>query len=423
MSDPPKSIILTFTNVSWSKGAAAQVISFLSELDHVRDDVHVMLVSHCEELDREPAGRLGMGTVGCRARPDASRDWRGLQLLFARMQIAAVGMLKHIGIQMGTGTRAPVAGAYANADLLLDMSGDSYRDRPGGVSIAHNANLLAARASGIPYSLVSQSIGPFRPYNVPLTRYCLNGAELIYIRETITRDLLLDLGVDPDRILLAPDVAFVLPAAGAAEVGGIFESEGLVPDDLPRPWIGISVSHLCMRLDPNSGPGGYVAQMARVSAHIHEHIGASVFLVSHQVNPPQSGRDDRHVASIIAGRLGHPSWLKIFAGDYDPCELKGIIAGFDAFLGARMHAAIAALSSGVPTIAIAWAHKYDGMMTQIGIPELVWNIRGDARDLPAMFDDLWRRRDELRSRLVEYTESSRPGIREAVRRVTSSLDV
>jgi len=267
MSDASKSIILTSTNVSWSKGAAAQVISFLSELGHVRDDVHVTLVSHCEERDREPAGRLGMSIVGYPAEPDASRDRRSLQLLFARMRIASAGILKHVGIRIGTGTRNPVAGAYASAKLLLDMSGDSYRDPPGGVSIAHNANLLAARATGIPYSLVSQSIGPFRPYNVPLTRYCLNRAELIYIRETITRDLLLDLGVDPDRILLAPDVAFVLPAAGAAEVGRIFESEGLVPDDLPRPWIGISVSHLCMRLDPNRTGRIRGADGARIGAY------------------------------------------------------------------------------------------------------------------------------------------------------------
>jgi polysaccharide pyruvyl transferase WcaK-like protein len=410
-------ILITFATLSVSKGSAAQVISFLSEARALRDDLNITLVSHHSDLDARAARPLGVNLVGYPLGRATRLNSRSLFMLLTRLRVLAGGALEGAGLPHEFITREQVARAYRGADLILDFSGDSYRDRPGGVSIAHNVNLLAARAARVPCVLMSQSLGPFRRYNRPLTRHCLNRAKLIYIRELRTAELLLRLGVKPELLFLAPDLAFCLPAAPTAVVSGMLEAGGISPERIPRPWVGLSLSSLTKAISRGGDGNSYFAAMGRLVRHVRERLNASVFLVPHEINPPQLGEDDVAAAEKFVEMMGRPGWLHAVAGDCGPCELKGLIASFDAFVGGRMHAAIAALSSGVPTMAVSWSHKYEGLMEQIGMPEFSWSVSDKAgRDPADIFDALWRRRAAVRGRLIGFTEFSRPLIREAVRR-------
>ena len=414
-------ILITFATLSVSKGSAAQVISFLSEARALRDDLNITLVSHHSDLDAGAARPLGVNLVGYPLGRATRLNTRSLFMLLTRMRVLAGRALETVGLPQEFVTREQVVQAYRRADLILDFSGDSYRDRPGGVSIAHNVNLLAAQAARVPCVVMSQSLGPFRRYNRPLTRYCLNQARLIYIRELRTAELLLRLGVQPGLLYLAPDLAFVLPAAPPAVVSRMLAEAGLVSEHTPRPWVGLSLSSLTKAISQDGDANAYFAAMGRLVRHVRGRLGASVFLVPHEINPPQLGEDDVAAAEKFVEMMGRPAWLHTVAGDYGPCELKGLIASFDAFVGGRMHAAIAALSSGVPTMTVSWSHKYEGLMEQIGMPEFSWSMNDKAgRDTTDIFDALWRRRAAARERLIEFTEHSRPLIREAVRR---TLDV
>ena len=46
-----------------------------------------------------------------------------------------------------------------------------------------------------------------------------------------------------------------------------------------------------------------------------------------------------------------------------PVEAKNYISGLDFFIGARMHATIAAFSSGVPVVPMAYSRKFNGLYT------------------------------------------------------------
>ena len=48
-----------------------------------------------------------------------------------------------------------------------------------------------------------------------------------------------------------------------------------------------------------------------------------------------------------------------------------MIGECDLMLGSRFHALIAALSSGVPSVAIGWAHKYPELLGVFGMERLV----------------------------------------------------
>ena len=64
-----------------------------------------------------------------------------------------------------------------------------------------------------------------------------------------------------------------------------------------------------------------------------------------------------------------------------------------SLIASRMHAGIAGLSSGVPTLFAGWSHKYLGLMEEIGLGEFVWEQRDAAPgSLPPLFDRMWRER-------------------------------
>jgi len=412
-------VLLTFTGLSWQKGAAAQVVSLVSQIRRVRKDIRISLLSHYADLDAGPAKKVGIDVVGYPLSRYTTPNTRSLELMLMRIGSAGWALARRAGFGVPIRDEGVIS-AYRRADLVLDLSGDSFRDPPGGKSIAHNVNLLACQAFGVPYALVSQSLGPFRWHSRSLTRYCLNQARLIYIRERRTWRVLTDLGVKTCLVDLAPDVAFTLPAASAEEVNQIFFSEHPNVQTLPRPWVGISTSSLFFTRLSRSNRKLFLRRIIELALHVNHTIGGSIFLVPHEIRPPQLGIDDVCAADIVAKALECPPWLHVIRGNYGPSEIKGIVSCFDAFVACRMHAGIAALSSGIPTAMISWSHKYAGVMEEVGLPEFVWDLLAPGgTHLSNVFDELWRQRRSVSERLRDFNTRAQFDISRAVEKILS----
>ena len=54
-----------------------------------------------------------------------------------------------------------------------------------------------------------------------------------------------------------------------------------------------------------------------------------------------------------------------------PIEAKNCIASMDIFVGARMHATIAAFSAGVATIPTAYSRKFSGLFENLGYGHVI----------------------------------------------------
>lgn len=109
----------------------------------------------------------------------------------------------------------------------------------------------------------------------------------------------------------------------------------------------------------------------------------------------------------------------IFTIDEDPSasELKALISRCELFLGATMHAAIAALSSDVPTIMLSWSHKYSGLMEQIGLERFVWDMESPVEELEQLIEEVWETRSAIREVLRRYNETAQASVRLEVSRV------
>ena len=90
--------------------------------------------------------------------------------------------------------------------------------------------------------------------------------------------------------------------------------------------------------------------------------GYKVHLIPHVIIPNEQGEDDYHACKLVNDIFQDT----IIAPMYDsPIDVKGYIAGLDMFIGARMHATIAAISSGVPVIPIAYSRKVNGLYSNL----------------------------------------------------------
>ncbi len=67
-----------------------------------------------------------------------------------------------------------------------------------------------------------------------------------------------------------------------------------------------------------------------------------------------------------------------------------------------MHANIAAISSNVPTIAIAYSHKFKGIMSLFELEEFIINIQElNYNILKSKFEKLLENRDIIRKNLIK----------------------
>jgi colanic acid/amylovoran biosynthesis protein WcaK/AmsJ len=108
-------------------------------------------------------------------------------------------------------------------------------------------------------------------------------------------------------------------------------------------------------------------------------------------------------------------------GDYGPSHLKGFIAECDVLVASRMHAAIAGLSSGIPTLLVVWSHKYAGLMEEIELDGCVWDQNAPAEPLVGLFERLWNRRDAVRRHLLDYTARARREIAATTERIAACI--
>ena len=217
------------------------------------------------------------------------------------------------------------------------------------------------------------------------------------------------------------DLAFLLPPADDARLAAIAVAEGL--DRIDRPILGVSVSALLgnrrNRHLPTAGTDLLDAFAAALDVVAARH-GLHVMLVSHVVGPGRAS-DDREVSRRLAARLAAPH--TVLGGDYRPGEIKGLIACCEAFVGCRMHANIAALDSGIPTLAISYSHKTKGIMAALGQGDRVIPLATlDGARLEAALERLLHDRAAYRRELAAALPELRCRAQDNLLHVRRALD-
>ena len=90
--------------------------------------------------------------------------------------------------------------------------------------------------------------------------------------------------------------------------------------------------------------------------------------------------------------------LLIIEGKYTSPEAKGIIGKCDMYISGRLHAAVAALSQDVPTVLLAYGHKFRGFASLLGQEKYAYE-GDDPEELKSLVEDIWTDKDNVRQTL------------------------
>ena len=315
--------------------------------------------------------------------------------------------------------------AIVEADAAFAISGgDSFSDIYGMGRLLYVAlpQVLLVML-GKKLSLLPQTIGPFnRPVSRALARFVMHRAQTIYSRDKegmLEARKLLGLRDDDPKVRFCYDLGFLVEPRKPRrlDLGGLEHGVRI------RPLVGLNVSGLLLMggYERNNAFGlsiDYHRLIGTLISFFIEEKGADVLLVPHVFGTEEES--DTAAVNTIFEATGPEYSGRLFrvGGIYDQNEIKDIIGGCDFFIGARMHACIAALSQSIPAVAIAYSRKFIGVLESIGMESLVADPRHlDAEDILRLVDTSFTQRSKIRSQL----QATMPTVKRALLDVSGDL--
>ncbi len=294
-------------------------------------------------------------------------------------------------------------GSVPPLDAVVDVSGYAYSD-VWGIESSKRALAWArhCKREGIPFVFMPQAWGPFRNPSIRdcVREMCQNA--LVYARDNESKAHLTEaLGPKPNNVALSPDIAFDFQGGSHEQGAALLESIG----------IGVGGSPI-VALTPNmrayercSGLGAgssYIELMTGVAAYCIDTLGAAVLLIPHEFsfrNP--SSQDDRFLCGLISNAVsGRGSCATITDFCYTDV-IRTVYEHVDLVIGSRFHSLVFALASGVPVVAVGWAHKYGELLQSVDFGEFALSIRqGGVEEVCEKVERAWERRTGSRAKLA-----------------------
>lgn len=281
----------------------------------------------------------------------------------------------------------PMWQALGRADLVLDIgAGDSFADIYGAKRFLWMwVPKLQALLQGKPLVLAPQTIGPFKhPLYSRLASFAMKRCRKVFARDGQSKAVL-DHEKLGDIAAETVDVAFRLP----------FERQTRAPDERIR--FGLNVSGLLYSggytgKNQFGIKGDYRAMIDQIIAGLLARGDTDVVLVPHVITSTGDNEDDIHVSRIIADKFPAVTIAPRFAS---PSEAKSFISGLDILAGSRMHATVAAVSSGIAVVPLAYSRKFSGLFAAVGYPLVGDCTKQDEAELVALTLGAVERRAEL----------------------------
>lgn len=251
--------------------------------------------------------------------------------------------------------------------------------------------------------LLPQTYGPFSSsIGKQIARFIIRRSELNISRDKECIKLIKKLTKKEDiksRYTFCPDVAFMLDSIKPDRV----EIKPSIEENNSKLIIGLNLNGLMYH-------GGYTRDnmfglkfeydkfIHKLVLKLLEKTGAHILLVPHTYGSPGSINSDPDASRDVITELpeSYKDRVHMVTQEYDQSELKGIISTCDFFIGSRMHACIAALSQGIPTVGIAYSKKFFGVFNSIGSGDTVVDARiSDEEAIIKKILKCYKNRNEL----------------------------
>ena len=280
--------------------------------------------------------------------------------------------------------------AVRNCKCVFDFTaGDSFTDIYGEERFYIRTKLKKAIIDrNIPLILGSQTIGPFNDKDVE--RFAVEVIEkckYVYVRDAQSKKYVES--ISSVKPVLTTDIAFFLPFEKQI-VSGCNLKFGFNPSGLL--WNG--------GYNQSNQFGLRVNYQEFCRAVIHETLnrGWEVHLILHCYSIEErkgkySADNDRIAVEVLHDEFPQTIVSPFFS---TPMSAKSYISGMNLFMGARMHATIAALSAEVPVFAFSYSRKFEGLFYSLNYPYVIEATKWSTQEALNKVKFWTERIDEIR---------------------------
>jgi len=241
-----------------------------------------------------------------------------------------------------------------DATVALSIGGDNYT-LDYGVPRQFIALGKYLRERGIPVFLWGASIGPFDKepdFAQIMFSHLKDDISGIFVRERHSYDYLSENGLR-DKVHMMPDPAFVMDPVPVDDHKLGFHVE-------PDTAIGLNISPLMARYMPKRDMPDLAMVAAEIIRALIRRWGRPVVLIPHVTSPHSN--DHALLKAAFDFLKDHEKERVICLPDnLSAAETKWIISQLHCLVAARTHATIAAFSSYVPTVSLAYSCKAYGL--------------------------------------------------------------
>ena len=210
-----------------------------------------------------------------------------------------------------------------------------------------------ARLFNKPFIFLPQTIGPFKnEKNRREAIKSLTKATYVMVRDKQSYDYVKQIATQQENISEYIDVAFFLP----------YRKKEFSRDSV---HVGLNISSLLWH-------GGYTKDnqfglkcnyqdtIRMIIKYFLSIPNVTLHLVGHVMERERHVENDYAVCYDLFEEYSNER-LVLAPFFLNPVDAKSYISGLDFFMGARMHATIAAFSSGVPVVPMAYSRKFNGL--------------------------------------------------------------
>ncbi|MCC4765387.1 polysaccharide pyruvyl transferase family protein [Methanosarcina sp. DH1] len=241
------------------------------------------------------------------------------------------------------------------ARAVLSVGGDTYALDWGIPKLYTDLDDIVMEKNK-PLIIWGASIGPFNK-SPEYENYILDHLKKVdglFVREPETIEYLEKKGFN-ENIYHVGDPAFVMDPSRPAE--GLAST---IEDDA----IGINLSTLMARYVANGDKERWAEISAKLITRIHDTFERPIYLIPHVTRPVPTDNDHTFLKYVLS-KIDINKEIYLIPPNLNAAESKWIIGKMNIFMGSRMHSNIAALSSCVPTLSLAYSIKAKGINADI----------------------------------------------------------
>ncbi|MBR3348954.1 MAG: polysaccharide pyruvyl transferase family protein [Solobacterium sp.] len=239
--------------------------------------------------------------------------------------------------------------ALCRCDLCIDITeGDSFTDIYGQRRFDRTARIKElVQKKRIPLILGPQTYGPFNnEENALRAKRIIEKSFVVMARDKLSAEFIKS--ISDKEVFVCTDLAFSLPySKKKPQKNGKFNIGVNISSLLIKNKAEVTQRHFSIKAD-------YDQYIERLLTALRDNTKFNVVII------PHVGEDG---GFQFTDAFPEFEYLPPFPS---PIKAKEFISGLDIFVGSRMHATIAAFSSGVVTIPVGYSRKFIGLYENLG---------------------------------------------------------